>query len=154
MVSVSDAIPMLLLYIGYMEEGVEFSGEKKIFYFCCRRGRKREEKEKKKRCFEKTDASFVLFWLRGAVQPPAPARWQRPPQRIWYHRDMVGNRRSRAFLFQIELAGQNVICDMEEKDIPKVTSYLISKNVPIFGIASVSKSLEQIFMDVVNNKQN
>ena len=68
--------------------------------------------------------------------------------------NFVGKLIMNQFKFHCEVAGQNVICDMEEKDIPKVTSYLISKIVPIFGIASVSKSLEQIFMDVVNNKQN
>ncbi len=63
----------------------------------------------------------------------------------------VGKLIMNQFKFHVEIAGQNVICDMQEKDIPKVTSFLISKKIPIFGIASVSKSLEQIFLDVVNN---
>ena len=66
--------------------------------------------------------------------------------------NFVGKLIMNQFKIHCEVAGQSVICDMEEKDIPKVTSFLISKNVPIFGIASISKSLEQIFMDVVNNK--
>ncbi len=80
MVSVSDAIPMLLLYIGYMEEGVEFSGEKKIFYFCCRRGRKRGEKEKRSAVFKKQTLLLCFFGCgarHSRLRPPvgsAPAK--------------------------------------------------------------------------------
>ncbi|MBU5432603.1 hypothetical protein [Intestinimonas sp. MSJ-38] len=61
MVSVSDTIPMLLLYMGCVEEGVEFSGEKKIFYFCCRRGRKRGEKEKRSAVLRKHTLLLCFF---------------------------------------------------------------------------------------------
>ncbi len=58
------------------------------------------------------------------------------------------------FGYKVDVAGQNVVCEMLEKDIPKVTSYLISMKIPIFGITAVSKSLEQMFLDVVNGNDN
>ena len=57
------------------------------------------------------------------------------------------------FGYNVDVAGQNVVCEMLEKDIPAVTSYLISMKIPIFGITSVSKSLEQMFLDVVNGNE-
>ena len=55
------------------------------------------------------------------------------------------------FGFNVEIAGSNVICDIEENRVPQVTQFLISKNIPIFGITAVTKSLEQMFLDIVNN---
>jgi len=55
------------------------------------------------------------------------------------------------FGFKCDVAGQNVVVEIEEKDIPMVTSFLISKKVPIFGIMQVNKTLEQMFLDIVNN---
>jgi len=55
------------------------------------------------------------------------------------------------FGFNVELAGSNVICDVEESKIPQITQFLISKNIPIFGINTVTQSLEQMFLDIVNN---
>lgn len=58
------------------------------------------------------------------------------------------------FGLSVEIAGANVICDVEENKIPQITQFLISKNVPIFGISTVTKSLEQMFLDIVNNNNN
>lgn len=55
------------------------------------------------------------------------------------------------FGINVELAGSNIICDVEESKIPQITQFLISKNIPIFGINTVTQSLEQMFLDIVNN---
>ena len=54
--------------------------------------------------------------------------------------------------FQVDIAGDSVICEMSEKDIPNVTSFLISHKIPIFGISEINQSLEQIYLDIVNRK--
>ncbi len=56
------------------------------------------------------------------------------------------------FNYHVEIAGQNVICEIQEKDIPNITAFLISKKIPIFGITSITKSLEEIFLEIVNKK--
>ena len=76
---------------------------------------------------------------------------------------MIHNHRRRAqnfvgkliiskFNYHVEIAGQNVICEIQEKDIPNITAFLISKKIPIFGITSITKSLEEIFLEIVNKK--
>lgn len=56
------------------------------------------------------------------------------------------------FGINVEIAGPNVICDIEENKIPQITQFLTSKKIPIFGITAVTKSLEQMFFDIVNNE--
>lgn len=56
------------------------------------------------------------------------------------------------FKFPVDIAGDSVICEMSEKDIPAVTSFLISYKIPIFGISEVNQSLEQMYLDIVNKK--
>lgn len=58
------------------------------------------------------------------------------------------------YKIKIELAGSNVICELPETKIPEITSYLISKKIAIYGITKVTKSLEQMFLDIVNDKSN
>ncbi len=53
---------------------------------------------------------------------------------------------------ETELAGTNVIIPCDEQLVPKITSLLISKNLSIFGITTVTKSLEEVFLDIVNAK--
>lgn len=55
------------------------------------------------------------------------------------------------FGFHVEIAGPNVICDVDVNQIPQIAQFLTSKNIPIFGISEVTKSLEQTFFDIVNN---
>ena len=88
-------------------------------------------------CSSKTYASFVFFWLRGAAQPPAPARWQRP--RKGYGITEQGRKPSQqgVFLFQVEFAGQNVICDEkesgQEKDFQSDAQQQNNMNGPVIG---------------------
>ena len=65
----------------------------------------------------------------------------------------VGKLLINQFGYKCDVAGPNVVVEIEEKDIPLVTSFLISKKVPIFGIMQVNKTLEQMFMDIVNGNK-
>lgn len=56
------------------------------------------------------------------------------------------------FGIEAELAGTNVIFPCDESLVPKITNLLISKNLSIFGITTVTKSLEEVFLDIVNAK--
>ena len=56
------------------------------------------------------------------------------------------------FGIEAELAGTNVILPCDEKLVPKITNLLISNNLSIFGITTVTKSLEEVFLDIVNAK--
>ena len=51
-----------------------------------------------------------------------------------------------------ELAGNKVLVYADESRINDVTSSLVKYGISIFGIELVSKSLEQIFLDIINSK--
>lgn len=51
-----------------------------------------------------------------------------------------------------ELAGNKVLVYADESRINDVTSCLVKYGISIFGIELVSKSLEQIFLDIINSK--
>ena len=64
--------------------------------------------------------------------------------------NFVGKLIINQFNIKCEIAGQNVLCQMQEKDIPKVADFLFSKKIPIFGISQVTKSLENLYLDIIN----
>ncbi len=51
-----------------------------------------------------------------------------------------------------ELAGNKVLVYADESRINDITSRLVNYGISIFGIELVSKSLEQIFLDIINSK--
>ena len=53
---------------------------------------------------------------------------------------------------KVQLAGNRVIVSTNEQNINEITKKLISYGVSIFGIEVVTKSLEQIFLEIINNK--
>ena len=53
---------------------------------------------------------------------------------------------------KVELAGNRVIVYTTEDKITDITQTLVKYNISIFGIEFVSKSLEEIFLDIVNAK--
>jgi len=55
------------------------------------------------------------------------------------------------FQCKVELAGSNVIVYLPEKDIPTITTYLVQKRIAVFGISKITKTLEQVFLDVINS---
>lgn len=55
----------------------------------------------------------------------------------------------------IQVAGNSIIFPLQDKHIPKVTSLLIAKGISIYGISTITKSLEEVFMDIIeNNRKN
>lgn len=50
----------------------------------------------------------------------------------------------------IYVVGNRVVIEGTNDEIPKITSLLISKNINIYGISTVIKSLEDIFIELVN----
>lgn len=56
------------------------------------------------------------------------------------------------FKIEVELAGRNVIFPCDEFLIPQITHLLISNNLSIFGINTITKSLEEVFLDLIKAK--
>ena len=56
------------------------------------------------------------------------------------------------FKIDVDLAGCNVIFPCQEALIPSITQLLIKNNLSIFGISTVTKSLEEIFLDIIKDK--
>lgn len=51
-----------------------------------------------------------------------------------------------------EVAGDSIIVHTTEKDVPKITEVLTKYKVSIFGIETVTKSLEEIFTEIIRKK--
>lgn len=56
------------------------------------------------------------------------------------------------FQYKVEVAGNNVLISAPKAAISKITSRLISYNISIFGIDFVSKSLEQLFLEIIDKR--
>ena len=52
----------------------------------------------------------------------------------------------------VDVAGDSIIVHASEKDITKITEKLIKYKISIFGIEVVTKSLEDIFTDIIKKK--
>lgn len=50
---------------------------------------------------------------------------------------------------EVELAGNSIIFPAQDNLIPKATGALIAKGVSIYGVNTVSKSLEEVFMEII-----
>ena len=46
--------------------------------------------------------------------------------------------------------GNQVIIEIENEEIPKITSLLATKGISIYGINTVYKKLEDIFLEIIN----
>ncbi|MBQ8749026.1 MAG: ABC transporter ATP-binding protein [Clostridia bacterium] len=55
---------------------------------------------------------------------------------------------------EVELAGSNIILHCSEDIIPNVISYLTSKNLSIFGVSTIQKSLEEVFVNILKSNSN
>lgn len=56
------------------------------------------------------------------------------------------------FRYKVDVAGNSIIVHAPESKINDITKILIKHNISIFGVETVSKSLEEIFIDIINNK--
>ena len=54
----------------------------------------------------------------------------------------------------VYLAGNTIIFEMNEKNVPEVTTMLIKEGVSIFGISTITKSLEEVFTEIINKKKS
>lgn len=54
----------------------------------------------------------------------------------------------------VYLAGNTIIFEMSERKIPAVTSMLIKEGISIYGISTITKSLEEVFTDLVSKKKS
>ena len=53
---------------------------------------------------------------------------------------------------KVDIAGNRVLAYTTEDKITEITQKLLGYGISIFGIEIVSKSLEQIFLEIINNK--
>jgi len=56
--------------------------------------------------------------------------------------------------FKCDIAGDSVIVHTNEKFIAQITEKLVKYKILIYGIDVISKSLEDIFMEIINRKNN
>ena len=55
---------------------------------------------------------------------------------------------------EVQVAGSSIIFPLDENLIPKATSILIAKNISIYGISNIKKSLEEVFLEILNKNKN
>ncbi len=53
---------------------------------------------------------------------------------------------------KVEIAGNKILVYSDEENITKITQKLIHYGISIFGIEIVNKSLETLFLEIINNK--
>lgn len=53
----------------------------------------------------------------------------------------------------VYLAGKTIIFEMEEEKVPDVTAELIKEGISIFGISVITKSLEEVFTEILEKKR-
>lgn len=54
----------------------------------------------------------------------------------------------------VYLAGNTIIFEMNEKYVPEITTTLIKEGISIFGISTITKSLEEVFTEIINKKKS
>lgn len=54
----------------------------------------------------------------------------------------------------VNLAGKTIIFKMPESKIPEITSLLVKEGISIFGVNTITKSLEDVFTDILEEKDN
>ena len=56
------------------------------------------------------------------------------------------------FKYNVDIAGNSIIVHAGEDKINNITKTLIKNNVSIFGVETISKNLEQVFLDIINQR--
>ncbi len=54
----------------------------------------------------------------------------------------------------VYLAGNTIIFELNERKIPAVTSMLIKEGISIYGISTITKSLEEVFTEIISKKKS
>ncbi len=53
-----------------------------------------------------------------------------------------------------EIAGNSVLVNADEEKVAEITKMLIANNISIFGVETIAKPLEEVFMDIIKIKSN
>lgn len=53
----------------------------------------------------------------------------------------------------VHVAGNSIIFPLQDNLIPQATSYLIRENISIYGVTTITKSLEEVFTEIINNQK-
>lgn len=56
------------------------------------------------------------------------------------------------FRIKVDIAGNSIIVHAGEDKVTEITKALLSNNISIFGVEMVTKNLEEIFLDIINEK--
>lgn len=56
------------------------------------------------------------------------------------------------FQLNAEVAGPNILVQCDEKLVPEILTLLISNKLSVFNVQTISKSLEDVFMDIIRSK--
>lgn len=54
----------------------------------------------------------------------------------------------------VYLAGNTIIFEMSESKIPSITSMLIKEGISIYGISTITKSLEEVFTEILSKRKS
>lgn len=58
------------------------------------------------------------------------------------------------FRVPVNLAGKTIMFAMQDERIPEVTAMLIKEGVSIFGVSTITKSLEEVFTEILQQRKN
>lgn len=58
------------------------------------------------------------------------------------------------FRYKVEVAGNSIYVAASEDKVPEISKRLLDNGLSIFGVEFISKSLEEIFMDLIKQKTN
>lgn len=54
----------------------------------------------------------------------------------------------------VSLAGKTIMFNLDDSKIPEVTTMLMKEGISIFGINTITKSLEEVFTEMLENQKN
>ena len=56
------------------------------------------------------------------------------------------------YRIHVNLAGKTIIFKMPESKIPEITTLLVKEGISIFGVSTITKSLEEVFTDILKKR--
>ena len=49
--------------------------------------------------------------------------------------------------------GSEIVLQLPEDQIPEVTAFLVNNNIAVFGVRTIVKTIEEIFVEIVNKQR-
>lgn len=68
--------------------------------------------------------------------------------------NFAGKLIKQSFSIDVKLLGNQVLLNMDESLVPQVFKLLIKNGIDIFGSDKITKSLEEVFMDIIKSKNS